>query len=137
MAPDAYPSEIARLETLVRENPGSAKAGRAQYELALRYMSHENPKPDYDKALQNLESYARSNPEQAEDAEIQDRLAMLYELKRRSRDRRIAKLETELEQSRQANLKLQADNAELNKRIELLKVLDQAVEEKRKNYSSQ
>ena len=49
---------------------------------------------------------------------------------------RIADLEAKLEQSRQANAQLTADNAELSQRIEMLKVLDQAVEEKRKNLGS-
>ncbi len=50
--------------------------------------------------------------------------------------RRIADLESRLENLEQANAELQARNAELSKRIEMLKVLDQAVEEKRRNYNS-
>ncbi len=49
---------------------------------------------------------------------------------------RIADLESRLQNAEQANAELQEENAELSKRIEMLKVLDQAVEEKRKNYSS-
>ncbi len=55
----------------------------------------------------------------------------------------IADLETRLEDANQANAELreqlaalQEQNTELSERIEMLKVLDQAVEEKRKNYSS-
>lgn len=51
--------------------------------------------------------------------------------------RRIADLESQLAESRKANANLQAENAELEKRIEMLKVLDQAVEEKRKSYNKQ
>ncbi len=51
--------------------------------------------------------------------------------------RKIADLETRLEASRQARAELEQENAELSKRIEMLKVLDQAVEEKRKNYNNQ
>ncbi|MEE4192938.1 MAG: hypothetical protein V2I66_15270 [Halieaceae bacterium] len=50
---------------------------------------------------------------------------------------RIAELEGDLASSRQENARLQAENTELSKRIEMLKVLDQAVEEKRKNYNNQ
>ncbi|MDJ0879286.1 MAG: hypothetical protein QNI86_11785 [Halieaceae bacterium] len=49
---------------------------------------------------------------------------------------RIADLEAQLEKSEQANAQLQQENTELSQRIEMLKVLDQAVEEKRKNLGS-
>ena len=49
---------------------------------------------------------------------------------------RIAELEEQLRESEQARLALEQHNAELKERIEMLKVLDQAVEEKRKNYNS-
>ena len=52
-------------------------------------------------------------------------------------ERRITVLDAELRKSQQSNIALREENAELSKTIEMLKVLDQTVEEKRKNYSSQ
>ena len=50
---------------------------------------------------------------------------------------RVARLSEQLEKANQEISSLQAENAELTRRIEMLKVLDQTVEEKRKTLTTQ
>ncbi|MEP5766009.1 MAG: outer membrane protein assembly factor BamD [Halieaceae bacterium] len=132
-----YSTEISRLEAVVSQNPDSSSAQQAHYQLAQRYMSYKNPQRDYAKALRNLELYSRNNPDAARNQELQDWLAALQEIQQLSRDKRVARINAKLEESRQANLELKELNAELNKKIDMLKILDQAVEEKRKTHTTE
>lgn len=137
LAPDQYSKEIARLESVVSQNPDSALGWQARYQLAQRCVSYNNPNRNYKKALQNLELYASHNPAAAKNQELQNWLVALQEIDQLSRDKRVAQINAKLEESTKANLALQEVNAELNKKIDMLKILDQAVEEKRKTHSTE
>jgi len=142
--PDQYSAEIARLENVVRQNPGSSRGWQAHYQLAQQYMSHNNPSRNYGKALAHLEIYASHNSGAANDQDLQNWLAVLKAIQNLSRDKRVAELNAKLKQSRQANVVLEAANIELQKtntelasKIEMLKTLDHAVEEKRKSFNTE
>jgi hypothetical protein len=141
---EQYSAEISRLENLVRQNPGSSKGWQAHYELAQRYMSHDNPGRDYVKALAHLKLYASHDPNAADDQYLQNWLAVLEEIQTLSRDKRVAELNAKLTESKHENLalkkaisELENENAELDMKIEMLKTLDHAVEEKRKTYNTE
>jgi hypothetical protein len=141
---DQYPSEIARLEAIVVENPDSTKAWQARYQLAQRYMSYNNPRRNYKKALENLQLYVSHNPTAADDPNLQNWLAALKEIQLLSDNKRIAQLNAKLWDSGQTNLalkyvnrELEKRNEDLNKKIEMLKTLDHTVEEKRKTYNTE
>jgi len=127
IAADQYSAEIARLEALVRSDPGASEVWQAHYQLAQRYMSHKNPRPNYAKALNNLELYLRHNPNPADDEDMQNWLAALTEIQHLSHRKKIKQLE-------QVNRKLEKQNTALSMKIEMLKTLDHAVEEKRKTF---
>jgi hypothetical protein len=128
IAANQYSAEIVRLETLVEQSPDSTEVSQAHYQLAQRFMSHKNPHPDYAKALCNLELYLDHNPTSADDEDLQNWLAALVEIQSLSDRERIAQLE-------QSNSELVKENAELSMKIEMLKTLDHAVEEKRKSFN--
>ena len=128
IASDQYSAEIVRLENLVDQSADSTEVSQAHYQLAQRCMSHKNPHPDYAKALSNLELYLRHNPTSADDEDLQNWLAALIEIQSLSDRKRIAQLE-------KSNSELVKQNAELSMKIEMLKALDHAVEEKRQTFN--
>jgi hypothetical protein len=142
-----YSAEIARLEAKISERPGSAESWEAHYELAQLYLNHENPWRDYKKSLENLQIYARHQPTSAHDANLQNWLSVLKEVQYVSpklaiKNQEIEQLTVELEQSKQEVLTLQEANrqlaeqtANLGSKIDILKTVDQGVEEKRKSYN--
>ncbi len=141
---DQYPAEIARLEAIILQNPGSSEAWQAHYQLAQQYMSHNNPSRSYGKALAHLEIYASHSPGAADDQDLQNWLAVLKAIQNLSRDKRVAELNAELTESKWENLalkkalgELENQNAELDMKIEMLKTLDHAVEEKRKTFNTE
>jgi hypothetical protein len=144
ISPDQYPAEIARLEAIILQNPGSSKAWQAHYQLAQIYISHKNPTRNYRKALGNLEVYVSHHPTTADDEDLQNWLAVLNRLQNQSRGKKIQQLNAKLKDSRlanfalrEANRELENHNADLSRTIDMLKTLDHAVEEKRKSYNTE
>jgi chromosome segregation ATPase len=145
--PDKYATEIASLETVILENPGSSKSWQAHYQLAQLYLNHENPWRDYEKSLDHMQIYARHKPASATDANLQNWISVLKQLQYQSpklaiKNQEIEQLSAELEQSKlevhtlqQANSQLVKQKASLDSKIDILKTVDQGVEEKRENYS--
>jgi hypothetical protein len=139
-----YSAEIARLEAVIFHNPGSSEAWQAHYQLARLYISYKNPRRNYKKALENLEVYLSHHPISTDDEDLQNWLAILNQLQDLSHSKKIQQLNAKLRDTRQANFalkeangKLEKQNADLSRTIDMLKTLDHAVEEKRKNYSSE
>ena len=160
---DKYSIEIARLETILLQNPGSSKKWQAHYQLAQLYISYKNPRRNYKKALENFKLYFPHHPTSVDDQDLRNWLTVLNEIQNQSpkiesQNKKIEQLTAKLKKSKQANLalkkanktlksnklrlmntnsKLKKYNVELAMKIDMLKTLDHRVEEKRKNYSSE
>lgn len=160
---DEYSVEIDRLETIISKNPDSSKRWRAHSQLAQLYISHNNPKNNYQKALENLILYFPHHPIFMDDHDLLNWISVLNEIRDRSqkiesKNNKIEQLTVKLNKSRQANRSLvqekktlnidklrlmnaisnlEKSNQELAMKIDMLKTLDHRVEEKRKNYSSE
>ena len=139
-----YSVEIARLEAVILHKPGSPEAWQAHYQLAQLYINYKNPRRNYKKALENLEVYLSHHAITADDEDLQNWLAILNQLQNLSPSKKIQQLNAKLKNTRQANFalkeangELEKQNADLSRTIEMLKTLDHAVEEKRKNYGSE
>ena len=160
---DQYSIEIARLETIILQNPGSSKKWQAHYQLAQLYISYKNPRRNFKKALENLKLYFPHHPISVDDHDLRNWLLVLNEIQNQppqieSQNKKIEQLTAKLKKSKQANLalkkanktlksnklrlmntnrKLKKYNVELAMKIDMLKTLDHRVEEKRQNYSSE
>jgi small-conductance mechanosensitive channel len=160
---DEYSREIARLETIILQNPRSSQRWQAHFQLAQLYISYKNPRRNYQKALENLKLYFPHHPTSADDHDLRNWLSVLDEIKNlspkiASQNKKIEQLTAKLKKSKQANLalkkanktlksgklrlektnsKLKKYNVELAKKIDMLKTLDHHVEQKRKNYNNE
>lgn len=138
----AYSTEIARLETIILKKPESSKKWQAHYQLAQLYISYENPRRNYKKALENLKLYFPHHPTYVDDHDLRNWLLVLKEIQKQSpqieyQNKKIKQLTVKLKKSKQANRALKKANKTLAMKIDMLKTLDRRVEEKRKNYSSE
>ena len=160
---DQYSVEIARLEAIILQNPGSSKKWQTYYQLAQLYISYKNPRRNYKKALENFKLYIPHHPTSVDDQDLRNWLTVLNEIQNQSpkiesQNKKIEQLTAKLKKSKQTNLalketnktlkskklrlmntnrKLKKYNVELAMKIDMLKTLDHRVEEKRKNYSSE
>lgn len=144
---DQYAMETARLEAIIREDPGSSRSWQAHYKLSQLYTSYKNPRRNYEKSLENLEIYLPHHPASADDHDLQNWLSVLYEVQERSpeivsQQKKIRQLTEKLTESRHEVAALKAENSNIEKynvelamKIDVLKTLDEGVEEKRRNYS--
>jgi chromosome segregation ATPase len=149
-----YSQEIVELKNMVRQNSNAAEAKKAHLELANLYLNHKNPQRNYQKALEHLRAYVATTDSSIND-ETLNWIAALKEIDRLLEE--ITQVQKELETSNQATLafqrtnqkltreeiklreknrKLEESNHRLEKTIELLKNLDQRLEEKRKNFTN-
>ena len=140
--------QIAMLESIVFHNPDSPRSWQAHYQLAQLYYSHKNPYRDYQKALEHLELYLPHKNDAVHDLDLQNWLLVLREIQIQSptiesQTRQIAQLTARLDDFTRTNLfveglnsTLEEENAELTMKVEVLKTLDQSVEEKRKSYTA-
>lgn len=146
---DEYSTEIARLETIILQNPKSSKRWPAHYQLAQLYISYNNPKRNYKKGLKNLKLYFPHHPASVNDHDLRNWLLVLKEIQNQSpqirsqnkkigsQNKKIKQLTAKLKKSRRSNLALKKANKTLAMKIDMLKTLDRRVEEKRKNYTSE
>ena len=160
-ADDHYSREIAKLNQLVTKKSNSSTTKEAHLKLARLYANHKNPNRNYQKALVHLQACIRLDKSKA-DEETLNWLASLKEIDRLSKEvdsqnRQIGKIQKKLAQSKKeksaltrTNLKLRREeislrdktrkleesNLKLQKTIEMLKNLDQRLEEKRRNFNS-
>ena len=161
IANDKYSREIMELNQVISKNSKSAEAKKAHLRLAHLYSDHKNHLRNYQKSLKHLKFYVILE-ESPVDGETLDWMASLKEIDRLSKEiatqhRQIKKMENQLQQSKKAKLalsrtnhkltreeinlreknrKLQESNQNLRKTIEMLKNLDQRLEEKRKNFNN-
>ena len=162
MNPDNFSAEIARLETVISTNSDSSERWQAHLQLAQLYISYKNPRRNYQKALENLRLYYPHHPTSVDDHDLRNWLSALKEIesqepKLKAQNKKIEQLTATLKISKQAirslnkenkalkddtsrlrtaNGKLKKDNQELAMKIDMLKILDSRVEEKRQNYTS-
>lgn len=141
--------QIVMLESIVFHNPDSPKSWQAHYRLAQLYYSYKNPYRNYQKALEHLEQYLPHQNDAELDPDLQDWLLVLKEIQNQSptiesQNRQIEQLTARLEDFTKTNLfveglnsSLEEENAELTMKVEVLKTLDQSVEEKRKTYTAE
>jgi hypothetical protein len=141
--------QIVMLEAIVFHNPDSPKSWQAHYQLAQLYYSYKNPYRNYQKALEHLELYLPHHNEGVLDPDLQNWLLVLREIQNQSptiesQHRQIEQLTARLEDFTKTNLfveglnsTLEEENAELAMMVEVLKTLDQSVEEKRKTYTAE
>jgi len=163
MNPDKCSAEITRLEAIISKKPDSSERWQVHLQLAQLYISYKNPRRNYQKALENLRLYYPHHPTSADDHDLRNWLSALKEIENQgpkimAQNKKIKQLTAKLKISKQANLalkkenktlkaeksrlmstngKLKMDNQELAMKIDMLKILDHRVEEKRKNYSSE
>jgi len=131
--PDMFSAEITKLEVGLLKSSNASDNWRSHLELVHLYISHKNPTQDYGRAMEHLEQYYLSRPASDNDTEFRDWLAVLKShgtLKQSNSE--LKKLNRELEQS---NNELRKNNQKLVKTINILKTLDQGVEEKRKSFN--
>ena len=162
MNPDNFSAEIARLETVISTSSDSPERWQAHLQLAQLYISYKNPRRNYQKALENLRLYYPHHPTSVDDHDLRNWLSALKEIrsqgpKLKAQNKKIEQLTATLKISKQAirslnkenkalkddtsrlrtaNGKLKRDNQELAMKIDMLKILDSRVEEKRQNYTS-
>ena len=141
--------QIVMLESIVFHNPDSPKSWQAHYQLAQLYYSYKNPYRNYQKALEHLEQYLPHQNDAELDPDLQDWLLVLKEIQNQSptiesQNKQIEQLTARLEDFTKTNLfveglnsTLEEENAELTMKVEVLKTLDQSVEEKRKTYTAE
>jgi hypothetical protein len=140
--------QIAMLESIVFHNPDTPKSWQAHYQLSQLYYSFKNPSRDYQKALEHLELYLPHNRDAVLDPDLQNWLLVLREIQTQSptiesQNRQIDQLTARLEDFTKTNLfveglnsTLEEENAELTMKVEVLKTLDQSLEEKRLSYTT-
>jgi chromosome segregation ATPase len=151
---DPYAQGIVELNQVVKQNPPSSKTKKAHLELARLYSNHNNQRRNYYKAMKHLEAYVNQE-DSAADNETLDWLAALKEINRLSKE--IRQVKKQLKKSnrsraaltktnrkltreeiklREKNRQLEESNQKLHKTIEMLKNLDQRLEEKRRTFNN-
>jgi chromosome segregation ATPase len=161
VANDKYAKEILALNQVIQNDSKSAAAKNAHLKLVHLYLDHNNHRRNYQEALKHLNSYFALE-ESSVDGEMLNWMASLKEIDRLSKEievqnQQITEMKDQLKQSKKAKLalsrtnhkltreeislreknrKLQESNQNLRKTIEMLKNLDQRLEEKRKNFSN-
>jgi len=159
VAKDKYSIEIVELSRIIQKNSKSTEVKNAHLKLAHLYSDHNNHRQNYHIALKHLKSYIIME-ESAVDAETLNWMASLKEIDRLSKEiatqhQQINQMQSQLKKSKKAKLalsrtnrkltreeinlreknrKLEASNQNLKKTIEMLKNLDQRLEEKRKTF---
>jgi len=148
-----FPTEIARLERIAREDPSPEVRAEAHFQLAALWSHYKNPDIRYERALSELETYLRMKPEARlleQNANWRSVLEALVSLRRergelRARLRRIeadyarlaeeaaasSRLQDSLSSMQQKIEALTAENEKMREAIEKLKSLDLWLEEQR------
>jgi chromosome segregation ATPase len=158
---DQYAQEIVALKQVVQQNSNPDESKNTHLELAQLYSDHKNPRRNYQKAFRHLKAYSAFE-NSAGDVETRYWMSALKEIDRLSKEiatqnKQILKLKSQLDQSkktklalkksnhkltseeiklREKNRKLEESNQKLQKTIEMLKNLDQRLEEKRRNFNN-
>ncbi len=154
---DIHSREIARLDKIVKKSPNSSRAKKAHLRLAKLYLNHNNYRRNYHKAHKHMQAYVKLEKHiTSEDthnwiAALREIVLLSQDLE--SRNQKIAKLQVQLKKSRryggsvqrsnqalkqkeieliEKNANLEATNQKLLQTIEMLKRLDQKIEEKRR-----
>ena len=161
VAPDKYSQQIAKLNKRIKKKSKSSSTKEAHLKLARLYSDHKNQNRNYQKALKHLQAYVRLDNAKV-NGDTLNWLASLREIDRlakevNSQNRQIGRMKKKLEQSkkeksaltrtnrklrreeislRDKTRKLEESNVKLRKTIEMLKDLDQRLEEKRRNFNS-
>lgn len=161
MAENKYSQEMVELKNVVQQNSNAAETKKAHLELARLYSNHKNPQRNYQKAFEHLRTYV-AIADSSITEETLNWMAALKEIDRLSEkithlSEEITQVQKELEKSNQAtvavqrtnqkltreeimlrekNRKLEESNQKLEKTIEMLKNLDQRLEEKRRNFTN-
>ena len=161
VANDKYSKEIAKLNQLVKKKSKSSASKEAHLKLAKLYSDHKNHNRNYQKALTHLQTYKRMNRSKV-NGETLNWLASLKEIDRLTKElnkqhAQISKMQKKLKRSkketsaltrtnrklrreeislRDKTRRLEESNLKLKKTIEMLKNLDQRLEEKRRNFNS-
>ncbi len=156
-----YSREIVQLNQLIQQKSKSSTTKEAHLKLARLYADHNNHNRNYQKALKHLQAYIRLDKSKV-DGDTLNWLASLKEIDRLSKEintqnRQLGKMHKKLNQSKnetsaltrtnrklrreEINLrdktrKLEESNLKLQKTIEMLKKLDQRLEEKRRNFNN-
>ena len=154
---DIYSREIGRLDKIVQESPNSNRAKKAHLRLAGLYLNHNNYRRNYHMAHQHMQAYVKLEKHIASEetrnwiaalreivilsqelesshqemANLQDKLkkAQRYGGSVKRSNRALKQKEIELMEK---NANLEATNQKLLQTIEMLKRLDQRLEEKRR-----
>ena len=160
-ATDSYSQEIVKLNDVAQQDLNPDKSIKAHLALAQLYSNYKNPRRNYNKALKHLKVYSAAQDSGA-DEETRNWMAALKEIDRLSKEivtqkKQIRQLQGQLDKSkktklalkksnhkltseeiklREKNRRLEESNLKLQKTIEMLKNLDQRLEEKRRNFNN-
>lgn len=154
---DVYTRETVRLEQIVRQAPHSSQAKKAHLRLAELYRHHNNYRRNYTKAHHHMQAYIRLEENITAEgthnwiAALREIVLLSQELEKQRQA--AAKLRQKLKKAEisggaarhsnralkekeiklmEKNASLEATNQELRQTIEMLKRLDQRLEEKRR-----
>ncbi len=140
-----FSKKIAALEKITIYHPDPSVQTKARLQLAMLHSSYKNPKPDYQRALDELEAYIFLDPDGGRKDEIQNWLAVLRVLQRFEEENNKIKwiinqltienqnLTEENKAMKETIEQLETLDKERKETIEQLKSLDLQLEEKRKN----
>jgi outer membrane protein assembly factor BamD (BamD/ComL family) len=132
--------EIARLETAVAAEKDPTARSKSLFHLALLYSHHQNPSPDYRRALKRLEEYAALNPAEANTDEALYLRSLLQRIENgtlayeKLQREEVGTRQDRIEALQQENEGLARENQEMKQAIEKLKLLDIRLEKKRRNH---
>ena len=156
-----YSQEAVELKNVVKQNSNATETKKAHLELARLYLNHNNPQRNYKKAFEHLRTYV-AIADTSINEETLNWMAALKEIDRLSEkieylSEEISLVQKELDKSNQTTLalqrtnqkltreeirlrektrKLEESNQKLEKTIEMLKNLDQRLEEKRRSFTN-
>jgi len=127
---EGFPGEIARLEKIGRYHPDPSIRAKVHLRLALLYLNHKNPNPDYRRALEELKQYVSMDPGGDKKDEAQSLLVLLQKLEKAQKETEERKRAIQI-LTRENDL-LAEENQKMRETIKEMKSLDMQLEEKRK-----
>ena len=122
-----FPKAIAALEKITVGHPDPYIQTKAHLQLAILHSSYKNPKPDYQRALDELKVYMFLDPDGGRKDEIQNLLAVLRELQRLEKENN--KMKWIVNRLTIENQNLADENKGLKETIEQLEILSKGMEE--------
>lgn len=113
LPPESYPDRIEQLEQIAANNESVTMRNRARVHIALILIHYNNPSPDYEQAIENLDAFEAVGTDVERINEINTCVAALRRMDTLIRN--YEKLEKEYALLQEENDKLRQTNERLNK----------------------